>query len=261
MEGERGRRRVIRDAAGHLGQAEVEQLGAGLREHHVGRLQVPMHDPGAMREGQALGDLDRAGDRLRRWHRSVRQPRRQRRAVELLHHQEHRAVLLADVVQRADVGMGEGGDCRRFPFEARPASGVVGEFPRQHLDGDAALEPRVPGRVDLAHATGAQRTCDLVGTETCSGRQRHWRGDYTSGPAQAMAARCECSCPTFAPRADDRRQCCGGLGDSRVVECASSSWPVMSTRGRAAGTRRPVHRGAPVGRATVSTSRCRSVSR
>ena len=174
VERERRRRRMLRDAAGHLGQAEVEQLGAGLGQHHVGRLQVPMHDPGAMREGQALGNLDRAGDRLRRIHRSLRQPRRQRGAVELLHHQEHRAVLLADVVQRADVGMGEGGNRRRFPFEARPPSGVVAELPRQHLDGDAALEPGVPGGVDLAHATGAQRIRDLVGTETRSGRQRHW---------------------------------------------------------------------------------------
>ena len=190
VEGERRGRRLLGDAAGHLGQAEVEQLGAGLGEHHVARLQVAMHDPGAMREGQALGDLDRAGDRLGRRHRSLRQPRRQRLAVELLHHQEHRAVLLTDVVQRADVGMGERGDRRRFAFEAGPPPGIVAELPRQHLDGDAAIEPGVPGGVDLAHATGPQRIHDLVRAETRSGRQRHWPGGhYTSRSVPEVGAR------------------------------------------------------------------------
>jgi hypothetical protein len=41
-------------------------------------------------------------------------------------------------------------------LEAPQALLVVGELLRQHLDGHLALEPRVAGAVDLAHAAGAE---------------------------------------------------------------------------------------------------------
>jgi hypothetical protein len=44
--------------------AEIEQLGAAARQHHVGGLQIAMHDPGAVREVEGFGDLDGPVERL-----------------------------------------------------------------------------------------------------------------------------------------------------------------------------------------------------
>ena len=47
-----------------LREAEVEQLHAGLRQHHVGGLQVPVHDPLPMGLVQRVRDLDPVPQRL-----------------------------------------------------------------------------------------------------------------------------------------------------------------------------------------------------
>ena len=45
-------------------------------------------------------------------------------------------------------------------------SGSRGESRRQRLDRDHAVEPRVAGAIDLAHAARAERRQDLVVAET-----------------------------------------------------------------------------------------------
>jgi hypothetical protein len=57
-----------------------------------------MNDPGAMRHIERRRDLDRDGQGLRRWERAFLEPRRQRFAVEQLHDEERRALLLANVM-------------------------------------------------------------------------------------------------------------------------------------------------------------------
>ena len=59
---------------------------------------VPAHDPGI-----EFGDLPAHAQRL---------------SLEVLHDQVVQTVLVADVVQRADIGMGQARDGLRFPFEA-----------------------------------------------------------------------------------------------------------------------------------------------
>ena len=54
-----------------------------------------------------------------------RDPRGQRLAFQVLHHQEVDAVLVADVVQRADVRMVQRGDGLRFALEALLHLGVL----------------------------------------------------------------------------------------------------------------------------------------
>ena len=46
---------------------------------------------------------------------------------------------------------------------------------RQDLDRDRAIEARVAGLVDLAHATGAKRAEDFVWAETGAGGKCHAR--------------------------------------------------------------------------------------
>ena len=84
----------------------------------------------------------------------------------MLHHEEGRAVLFADVEQRADVGVIQLRDGARFAFEPLAKLRSGGDLRGQRLDGDDAIEPRVAGLVDLAHPASAQRRHDLVRTKT-----------------------------------------------------------------------------------------------
>ena len=63
----------------------------------------------------------------------------------------------------------EAGDRERFPFESLDASAIAGQRGRQDLDRDVALEPRIVGAVDGAHAPRAEQIDDLERADTCAG--------------------------------------------------------------------------------------------
>ena len=65
-------------------------------------------------------------------------------------------LLFAEVVDRADVGVVEGGDGAGLALEARAAVRVGAQLGGQDLDGDRAIEARVPRLVHLAHARRSQ---------------------------------------------------------------------------------------------------------
>ena len=62
----------------------------------------------------------------------------------------------------------------RLLLEAPQALGVGENAAGKDLDRHVAAEPRVPRPIHLAHASGADRREDLVGTELRSDRQRHY---------------------------------------------------------------------------------------
>ena len=106
-----------------------------------------MHDPVTMRGAQRVGDLDGVLQRLRKRNRTFAQPLGQRLAFEELHHEEVHALVRADVVYRADVGMVERGDGSRFMLEPTTALGISGDFRRQDLDCYGPAKARVAGLV------------------------------------------------------------------------------------------------------------------
>jgi hypothetical protein len=90
-----------------LRQPEVEELRAGLRKHHIARLQIAVNDAGAMGLVECRRDLDRDSDSLIDGERSTRDSIGERRTIEVFHDQEGRTLVLADVEERADVRMRE----------------------------------------------------------------------------------------------------------------------------------------------------------
>src|SRR5438105_4809288 len=80
---------------------------------------------------------------------------------------------LADVVQRADVGMVELRDRARLAVEAGLHVGSGGEGGVEDFDGDDAVEAGIARSVDLAHAAGADAVEDLVRAEPGAGSQGH----------------------------------------------------------------------------------------
>ena len=138
--------------------------------------------------------------------RATCETRGQRLAFEIFHHQEidglddarrviraagRERALAADVVQDADVRVIERRDCPRLALEALTQLRVGGQRTREDLDGDAAIEPRVTGSIDFAHAAGSERFDDFVRTEPRAGRECHgWRRPRIAeaAPRAGMAA-------------------------------------------------------------------------
>ncbi len=88
---------------------------------------------------------------------------------DVLHDHEVDAVLAADVVKSADVGVIQAGDGTGFSLESLPDFGMAGYVRRKDFDGDGAIEPGVFGLVDFTHATCTERCEDFVGTQFGAG--------------------------------------------------------------------------------------------
>jgi hypothetical protein len=92
-------------------------------------------------------------ERLEHRQRPGREPLRQVRAVDELHHQRDAVTTLDNTVDLRDVGMVQRRERLRLALEAGQALRVEGEAIRQDLDRDITIEPGIAGAVDLAHAT------------------------------------------------------------------------------------------------------------
>ena len=76
--------------------------------------------------------------------------------VDKLHEEIKDRAVLAEVVNSDDAGVAELGEGPRFASETLGESRILTEFGRQHLEGDEAVEPDLPGLVDHTHAALAQ---------------------------------------------------------------------------------------------------------
>src|SRR5216684_4409043 len=90
---------------------------------------------------ERIGDLDRGAQHLIDWQGASKQPVGERLSLDILHHEVWQAVLLADVMERADVRMVEAGNRARLPFEPLAPRWTVGNIAGQYLDGHNAIEP------------------------------------------------------------------------------------------------------------------------
>ncbi len=103
----------------------------------------------------------------------------ERLALEIFHDQEVHAVLRADVVQRADVGMIQRRNRAGLALHALFQFGVGGKMIGENLDGDVASEAGVAGAVHLAHSTRTEGRLNFVGAELAARGQGHESGHYT----------------------------------------------------------------------------------
>ena len=81
----------------------------------------------------------------------------------IFHHQKINAVLVASVVERADVRMIQAGDGLCFALEALAQFGAVSEMSGQHLDRDDSIEAGIARFINLAHSARTDRGEDFVG--------------------------------------------------------------------------------------------------
>ena len=81
---------------------------------------------------------------------------------DVLHDHEVNAILRADVVNDADVGMLQCGDGFRFLLEAHLQIWVRRKMGGKDLNRYRALQPGVAGEIHFAHAAGAEQRLDFV---------------------------------------------------------------------------------------------------
>ena len=158
-----------RDA--RLGQPEVEQLRARLRQHDVARLQIAMHNAVPVRLVERVRNLNPVTDRLLHGERSFLESPGERLPLEIFHDQEGHALVVADVIERADVRMTELRDRLRFAIEPLPKLRIDGHAGGKNLDGDRAVEARVRRPIDFAHPAGAVQRDDFVRSQSRARRQ------------------------------------------------------------------------------------------
>jgi len=76
-------------------------------------------------------------------------------------------------MQNANVGMLQLRNDLGFALEPPPQLGVARELRIQYLDGDSALQARIPCPVHFTHTAGAKRREDFVRPEFGTSGQRH----------------------------------------------------------------------------------------
>ena len=83
-------------------------------------------------------------------------------AVQKLHGDERMTFVLADFVDRADVGMVQGRRSTRLAPKAFESLRVLGKFVRKKFQGNEAPELGVFGLIDHTHAAAAELFDDAV---------------------------------------------------------------------------------------------------
>ena len=159
-----GRRGVITAAScSDLGQPEIENLRVSARgDEEICRLDVAVDDAGRVRCFERVGDLDRQRQQPIDLERAPCDLMLQRRPVEKLHDEKRAAVLLADIVDRADVGVVQRRCGSRLAAESCQRVGIPRQVWRQELQRDKPMQPRVLGFVDDAHAAATQLLDDAI---------------------------------------------------------------------------------------------------
>jgi hypothetical protein len=79
-----------------------------------------------------------------------------RKRVQKLHRNERLPIFLADIMNRADVGMIQGRGSLGLPLKASKGLGIEGEVVGEKLESDKAVQPCILGFVDDTHPAATQ---------------------------------------------------------------------------------------------------------
>ena len=140
-----------------LGDAEIEHFQRPApRDEEIGRLDVAVHDTLRVCGVEGIGHLHAQFQHLVGRQRPLRDALLQRLAIEQFHHHELLALMIADVVERADVRVVQARDHPCFAQEALHDLAIGLGLVGQELDRHLAAEAGVFGLVHHPHAARAE---------------------------------------------------------------------------------------------------------
>ena len=118
--------------------------------------------PSLCAASRRVGDLNRQIQQIFQFHGAAGDGVLQRLAVQKLHGDERLPFRLADIVNRADVGMVQGGRGLRFSLETRQRLRVFRDVVRQEFQRDKTVQAGILGFVHHAHASAAEAFYDAI---------------------------------------------------------------------------------------------------
>ncbi len=130
-----------------------------------------MDDPSRMRCAEPLGYLNRDLQQFAQAHAGTRDQIIECLAPDVLHCDERAAVLLAGVMNRADIRVIQSGSGAGLALEAVQRLRIAREFATQELECYEAVEPCVLRFVDHPHPAAAQFSGDAVVGDRRAGRK------------------------------------------------------------------------------------------
>jgi hypothetical protein len=133
-----------------------------------------MEDAVGVGIGERVGGLDGELEEFVEWIWARSEAGADRGPVDIFEDEKVGAVLFADFVEMADVGVIERRSYFRFLKEALQLLLTGGEGGEQHLDGDLAIEPRVAGEEDFTHAARTEAGYDAIVAESLIRLHRDW---------------------------------------------------------------------------------------
>jgi len=178
----RHRRRGVGDRSG---DPEVHHLDlAGIGQHHIGGLDVAVHDVVLVRVAQRVQHPNLVLEGALRLDRAaLAQQVAQGVPLDQFHHDVgHRDAggrvgSLPGVVDADDVRVVQAGSCLRLPLEAHLEGAVGGQIDAQPFDRDLAIQPQIAGSPDLGHAAASDDRLELV-----TASQDHWLIGHGTSP-------------------------------------------------------------------------------
>ena len=133
-----------------------------LGHEEVRRLDVAMNNSLGMRRVHGIGNLYRQRKQQLDFERPPGDLVLQRRAFQIFHGDEGFSILLADVVNGADVRMVQGGSSLRFALETAQRQRIASHFIGKKFESDEAVQPGILGLIDHPHAAAAKLLDDAV---------------------------------------------------------------------------------------------------
>src|SRR5262249_13487578 len=155
-------------------QAEIGDADAPvLADEDVVGLEIAMHQPGAVRGRQPVAGAAGDVEDLFRAAALLGEPAPQRAAVDVLHGDDEVVAVVADLVDRDDVGMGQARHRHGLAQHAVVALALAP--PRAKLQRRQSVELDVAGAVHDAHPAGADGLLDAIGAlhDVAGGEARH----------------------------------------------------------------------------------------
>jgi hypothetical protein len=135
---------------------------AALSHKNIRRIDIAMKDSVRVRGVESVGDLD--CERQQRVHlqRTPPNPMLQGQPFQKLHGDEGFALLAADVVNGANVGVVQRGCSLGLEQKTGKRLGISGNLLGQEFEGDEAMQARVFRLVDHAHPAAPELLDDAV---------------------------------------------------------------------------------------------------